>query len=78
MPLLDIEKAIKSDEISSRFRLVSMASQRARELNTDAESTLPAQVSKYNKVTTNALSEIITKRVDAVEQAEVPSEKPAE
>ena len=74
MPLLDIEKAIRSDEISSRFRLVSMASQRAREINTDAESTLPAQVTKYNKITTNALGEIITGKVTAIDETDTPAE----
>jgi DNA-directed RNA polymerase omega subunit len=59
MPLLDIEKAIRTGEIDSRFRLVSIASQRARELNMPAENTTPAQHPEYTKVTTNALNEII-------------------
>jgi DNA-directed RNA polymerase omega subunit len=59
MPLLDIEKAINSDEIKSRFSLVSIASQRARELNTGKSETLACQTDSYAKVTTCALSEII-------------------
>lgn len=59
MPLLDIEKAIRSGEIDSRFRLVSIASQRARELNLPKETTVEMQSSEYTKVTTNALNEII-------------------
>ena len=67
MPLLDIEKAIKSEEIQSRFRLVHLASQRARELNADTEDTISAQSHDFTKVTTNALNEIITHEVEFVD-----------
>jgi DNA-directed RNA polymerase omega subunit len=63
MALLDIEKAIGTDAIRSRFRLVSMASQRARELNTMDEGTLAPQDYSYTKVTTSALCEITTEKV---------------
>ena len=59
MPLLDIDKAIAYEEIGSRFRLVNVASRRARELNFPTEETLPQQSEEYGKVTTNALNEII-------------------
>jgi DNA-directed RNA polymerase omega subunit len=59
MPLLDIEKAIKMDNVDSRFRLVNIASQRARELNAPREETVDPQSTKYTKVTINALDEII-------------------
>ena len=59
MPLLDIEKAIKLDNVDSRFRLVNIAGQRARELNAPGEDTTDPQSDTYTKVTTNALSEII-------------------
>lgn len=63
MPLLDIDKAIKLGEIDSRFRLVNIAAQRARELNAPKETTLPEQTHDYNKVTTNALEEIIEDKI---------------
>ena len=62
MPLLDIENTIKEDT-DSRFRLVNIASQRARELNAPKENTAPEQSFEYTKVTTNALNEIIRRDV---------------
>jgi len=63
MPLLDIDKAISSKEIGSRFHLVNVASRRARELNSPNEDTLPQQSNEFSKVTTNALNEIIGYKV---------------
>lgn len=68
MPLLDIDKAIKTEEIRSRFRLVSLASQRARSLNSPEEGSLPPQSGTYTKVTTNALDEIIERKVEFVDE----------
>jgi DNA-directed RNA polymerase omega subunit len=61
MPFLDIEEAIKESSIGSRFRLVNIASQRARELNTPSESTVKSMVNDkdFTKVTTIALKEVI-------------------
>jgi DNA-directed RNA polymerase omega subunit len=70
MPLLDIEKAIKTGEIDSRFRLVNIASQRARELNAPKENTMPEQHPEYTKVTTNALNEIINNDIKFTEIGE--------
>lgn len=66
MALLDIEKAINSERIRSRFRLVNMAGQRAREINTPKENTVPMQVTSYKKITTNALAEITSGKIIAV------------
>ena len=63
MPLLNIDEAINSEYIGSRFRLVSIASRRARELNAPAEDTLPRQSEDFSKVTTNALNELICNKV---------------
>ena len=62
MPLLDIENTIKVDT-DSRFRLVNIASQRARELNAPKEATTPEQSLEFTKVTTNALNEIIKRTI---------------
>jgi DNA-directed RNA polymerase omega subunit len=61
MPFLDREEAIKESSIGSRFRLVNIASQRARELNTPSESTVKSMVNDkdFTKVTTIALKEVI-------------------
>ncbi len=67
MPLLDIDKAIGSEEVGSRFRLVNVASKRARELNAPTENTLPQQSTEYSKVTTNALNEIIRHEIAFVD-----------
>ena len=63
MPLLDIDKAIGAQDIRSRFRLVNVASRRARELNAPVEETLPQQSEEFSKVTTNALNELISRKV---------------
>jgi DNA-directed RNA polymerase subunit omega len=70
MPLLDIEKGIKNEKIKSRFRLAHLASKRARELNEIEEDTLPLQVNKYYKITTNAIAEIIEEKVDFIIEKE--------
>ena len=66
MPLLDIEKGIKNEKIKSRFRLAHLASKRARELNEVKEDTLPLQVTKYHKITTNVISEIIDEKIEFI------------
>lgn len=66
--LLDIEKTIKRPEIDSRFRLVNIVTQRAREVNSDREGVLPLQAHDYDKVTTNALEEIIENKVKFIEE----------
>ncbi|MDR2104805.1 MAG: DNA-directed RNA polymerase subunit omega [Deferribacteraceae bacterium] len=63
MPFLDIEKAIKGSEIGSRFRLVHIAGQRARELNAPSEGTIPPVVTEFSKITTNALQEVIERKI---------------
>jgi DNA-directed RNA polymerase omega subunit len=72
MPFLDIEEAIKESSIGSRFRLVNIASQRARELNTPSESTAKSTVNDkdFTKVTTIALKEVIDH--DMIFEAENP------
>ncbi len=64
MPLLDIEKVIQKPTLRSRFKLVHVAGLRARELNSPKEDTIPRQIDEYSKNTTNALSEIITGKID--------------
>lgn len=64
MSFQDIEKGIKSEKINSRFRLAHIASKRARELNEPKEDTLPLQVETNHKVTTNAVEEIISEKVN--------------
>ncbi|MDR0453468.1 MAG: DNA-directed RNA polymerase subunit omega [Deferribacteraceae bacterium] len=63
MPLLDIDSVISSKEVGSRFRLVNLASRRARELNSPVETTLSQQSVEFCKVTTNALNEIICNKI---------------
>jgi DNA-directed RNA polymerase subunit omega len=70
MPLLDIEKAIRSDEVGSRFRLVNIAGQRARELNSPKEDTLARQSNEHTKFTTTALEEIIEKKIKFTDERE--------
>lgn len=70
MPLLDIEKGIKNEKIKSRFRLAHLASKRARQLNDLGEDTLPLQVNKYHKITTNVIAEIIEEKVDFIIEEE--------
>lgn len=64
MPMLDIEKRIKDEKVKSRFKLVRLASIRAKQLNRMKEGDIPAKLERYHKVTTNALDEIIEKAVD--------------
>lgn len=78
MPLLDIEKIISAKKVGSRFRLVSLASQRARELNEPNENTASQQSAEYLKVTTNALNEIIKDRLDFTDKMEDEKEESPE
>ncbi len=64
MPMLDIEKRIKDEKVKSRFKLVRLASVRAKQLNKMKEDDIPLKTEKYYKVTTNALDEIIEKAID--------------
>ncbi|MDR2400253.1 MAG: DNA-directed RNA polymerase subunit omega [Deferribacteraceae bacterium] len=73
MPFLDIERAIKESDIGSRFRLVHIASQRARELNSPTEDTVKPLVTEYNKVTTNALDEIIERKLIFIDEIAEPA-----
>ncbi len=66
MAVVDIEKGIRNELVKSRFRLVLMASQRARELINAKENTLPPQEKRYQKPTTVALSEIIEQKIRPV------------
>ncbi|ADR18926.1 DNA-directed RNA polymerase subunit omega [Calditerrivibrio nitroreducens] len=66
MAIVDIEKGIKNEFVKSRFRLVLMASQRARELINMKENTLPQQDNKYQKPTTIALAEIVERKIKPV------------
>jgi DNA-directed RNA polymerase subunit omega len=74
MPFLDIEKAIKESNIGSRFRLVHIASQRAREINDNKENTVLPKDPVFSKVTTIALDEIIEHKIDFIEADQDPSE----
>lgn len=62
--MLDIEKRIKDEKVKSRFKLVRLASIRAKQLNRMKDDDIPAKLERYHKVTTNALDEIIEKAVD--------------
>jgi len=64
VPLLDIEKIISKPNLKSRFKLVHVAGLRARELNSPKEDTLSQKVTEHSKITTNALSEIIERKID--------------
>jgi DNA-directed RNA polymerase subunit omega len=64
MPMLDIERRIKDEKVKSRFKLVRLASLRAKQLNKLKEDEIPLKHEKYHKVTTNALDEIIDKIID--------------
>lgn len=64
MPMLDIEKRIKDEKVKSRFKLVKLASLRAKQINRQKEGDIPPKLERYHKVTTNALDEIIEKAVD--------------
>ncbi|MCD8491206.1 MAG: DNA-directed RNA polymerase subunit omega [Geovibrio sp.] len=64
MPMLDIEKRIKDEKVKSRFKLVRLASIRAKQLNRMKDDDIPLKLERYHKVTTNALDEIIEKAVD--------------
>ncbi|MCX8083599.1 MAG: DNA-directed RNA polymerase subunit omega [Calditerrivibrio sp.] len=66
MSVVDIEKGITNELIGSRFRLVLISSQRARELISSKENTLPPQEKKYLKPTTIALSEIVEQKIKPV------------
>jgi DNA-directed RNA polymerase omega subunit len=70
MPFLDIERAIKESNIKSRFRLVHIASQRARELNSPTDKTAKPAVTAFNKVTTNALGEVIEHKIKFADEAD--------
>ncbi|MEF3254509.1 MAG: DNA-directed RNA polymerase subunit omega [Deferribacterales bacterium] len=63
MAIVDIEKGVKNPLIKSRFRLVNLASYRARELMNPKENTLPAQDKRYLKPTTIALYEVVEGKV---------------
>jgi|OM-RGC.v1.033109646 DNA-directed RNA polymerase subunit omega len=63
VPLLDIEKIIKQDNLHSRFKLVHIAGLRARELNAPTEGSAPRQNNDHSKVTTTALDEIIRHQI---------------
>jgi DNA-directed RNA polymerase subunit omega len=64
MPMLDIEKRILDEKVKSRFKLVKLASLRAKQLNKMKDDTIPLKREKYHKMTTNALDEIIEGAVD--------------
>jgi len=66
MAIVDIEKDIKNEFIKSRFRLVIIASQRAREIINMKENTLPPQEKRYTKPTTIALAELIEQKIKPV------------
>ncbi|KAA0258210.1 DNA-directed RNA polymerase subunit omega [Deferribacter autotrophicus] len=68
MALLNIEKAIKRDDVASRFKLSIIGSQRARELYEKKEDTLPPQVEGYYKNITIALAELVENKIDFEEE----------
>ncbi|MCA1927609.1 MAG: DNA-directed RNA polymerase subunit omega [Calditerrivibrio sp.] len=63
MSIVDIEKGIKNKNIGSKFRIVAMASQRAREIMNPKENTLSVQDKRFLKPTTIALAEIVENRI---------------
>lgn len=66
MSIVDIEKGIGNKNIRSKFRLVAMASQRAREIMNPKENTLSVQDRKFLKPTTIALSEIVENKIQVM------------
>ena len=70
MALLNIEKGITREDISSRFKLSILGSQRARELYEKNEGTLEPQVEGYHKNTTIALAELIENKIVFEEENE--------
>ena len=64
MPMLDIEKRILDEKVKSRFKLVKLASTRAKQLNKMRNDVIPLKREKYHKITTNALDEIIEGAID--------------
>jgi DNA-directed RNA polymerase subunit omega len=47
MPMLDIEKRILDEKVKSRFKLVKLASLRAKQLNNMKDDTIPLKREKY-------------------------------
>lgn len=66
MSIVDIEKGIRNKNIRSKFRLVAMASLRAREIMNPKENILPVQDRKFLKPTTIALSEIVENKISVM------------
>ena len=67
MAFLDIERVINQKDVDSRFKLVHLAALRAKELNDPDENTVLADLQPGEKVTSNALSDIVRNRVKFVE-----------
>ena len=67
MAFLDIERVINQKDVDSRFKLVHLAALRAKELNDPYENTVLADLKPGEKVTSEALSDIVRNRVKFVE-----------
>lgn len=77
MAFLDIERVINQKNVDSRFKLVHLASLRARELNNPDETTVLSDVKQGEKVTSKALSDIVHNRIKFIEINDT-REEPAE
>ena len=64
MAFLDIEQSINRENIASRFKLVHLASLRAKELNNPAENTVMPELKPGQKVTSKALAELVNDKID--------------
>ncbi len=67
MAFLDIERIINQKNVDSRFKLVHLASLRARELNNPDENTVLSDLKPGEKVTSKAISDIVRHRVQFIE-----------
>lgn len=74
MAFLDIERVINQKNVDSRFKLVRLASLRAKELNNPDENTILSDLKPGEKVTSKALSDIVHNRIKFVEVADTPEE----
>lgn len=84
MAFLDIEKVINRNDIGSRFKFVHLASQRAKELNKPKEDTFNAVLPEGQKVTSQALTDLVDVKIKfteiesiktAQDEKAVPTEK---
>lgn len=75
MAFLDIEKVINRDDIGSRFKFVHLASQRAKELNKPKEDTFNQILPEGQKVTSQALTDLVELKIKFTEIELIKSAK---